>query len=69
MYHTYRIQTKNATEMTLIKMESFLYKRYILIFHYGDNSQTGRYNFGSRNKVVCSNLLKSNFNLISLPKI
>jgi hypothetical protein len=27
-------------------MESFLYKRYILIFHYGDNSQTGRYNFG-----------------------
>ena len=38
MYHTYRIQTKNATEMTLIYMESFLYKRYILIFHYGDNS-------------------------------
>jgi hypothetical protein len=47
-----------------LHMESFLYKRYILIFHYGDNSQTGRYNFGSHNKVLCSNLLKSTFNLI-----
>ena len=35
-----------------------------MIFHYGDNSQTGRYNFGSHNKVLCSNLLKSTFNLI-----
>jgi hypothetical protein len=37
-------------------MESFLYKRYILIFHYGDNSQTGRYNFGDyhyNGKSVC----------------
>jgi hypothetical protein len=44
--------------------ESFLYKRYILILHYGDNSQTGRYNFGSHNKVLCLSLLESTFNLI-----